>query len=207
MRHRILRHISQRTEMLAAVSHDLRTPLTRMQLELELLGQGDDPVLAGLRQDVGEMSKLVEEYLGFARGEGREVVEPTDLEPILESMRQRARPQRRRPRHFDGPAGGAAAAADRVSPLPGQPGRQCLPLCQMDRHLGQAEDEMVEIAVDDDGPGIPEAFREKVFEPFVRLEGQPEGDNGGTGLGLTIARDVVLSTAATCASTARGAAA
>ena len=63
----------------------------------------------------------------------------------------------------------------------------------MDRHLGQAKDEMVEIAVDDDGSGIPEGFREKVFEPFVRLDNQPEGDNGGTGLGLTIARDVVLS--------------
>ena len=90
MRHRILRHISQRTEMLAAVSHDLRTPLTRMQLELELLGDDDNPVMTGLRQDVGEMSKLVEEYLGFARGEGRESAEPTELRPMLESMRQRA---------------------------------------------------------------------------------------------------------------------
>ena len=90
MRHRILRHISQRTEMLAAVSHDLRTPLTRMRLELELIGDEQNPVLAGLRQDVCEMSKLVEEYLGFARGEGRESVEPTELRPMLESMRQRA---------------------------------------------------------------------------------------------------------------------
>ena len=90
MRHRILRHISQRTEMLAAVSHDLRTPLTRMRLELELVGPEQDPALSGLRKDVGEMSKLVEEYLGFARGEGRESVEPTELRPILDSMRQRA---------------------------------------------------------------------------------------------------------------------
>ena len=90
MRHRILRYINQRTEMLAAVSHDLRTPLTRMQLELELLGTDENPVLAGLRQDVREMSKLVDEYLNFARGAGREAVEPTDLEPILKSMRQRA---------------------------------------------------------------------------------------------------------------------
>jgi two-component system osmolarity sensor histidine kinase EnvZ len=193
MRHRILRHISQRTEMLAAVSHDLRTPLTRMKLELELLGEDDDPVLAGLRQDVGEMSKLVEEYLGFARGEGREQVEPTDLEPILESMRQRAE---RSGIDLD-------ITMDRPVVLPLRPTafHRCLGnlvdnACRYAKWIGisvRQKDEMVEIAVDDDGPGIPEAYREKVFEPFVRLDEQPGGDSGGTGLGLTIARDVVLS--------------
>jgi two-component system osmolarity sensor histidine kinase EnvZ len=193
MRHRILRHISQRTEMLAAVSHDLRTPLTRMQLELELLGERDDPMLVGLRQDVGEMSKLVEEYLGFARGEGREQVEPTDLEPILESMRQRAE---RSGVELD-------ISMDRPVVLPLRPTafHRCLGnlvdnACRYAKWIGisvKQKDEMVEIAVDDDGPGIPEAFREKVFEPFVRLDEQPDGDTGGTGLGLTIARDVVLS--------------
>ncbi len=193
MRHRILRHISQRTEMLAAVSHDLRTPLTRMQLELELLGQRDDPVMAGLRQDVGEMSKLVEEYLGFARGEGREQVEPTDLAPILESMRQRAE---RSGVELD-------ISMDRALVLPLRPTafHRCLGnlvdnACRYARSIGitaRQKDEMIEIAVDDDGPGIPDAYLEKVFEPFVRLDEQPEGDTGGTGLGLTIARDVVLS--------------
>jgi two-component system osmolarity sensor histidine kinase EnvZ len=193
MRHRILRHISQRTEMLAAVSHDLRTPLTRMQLELELLGDGDDPVLGGLRQDVGEMSKLVEEYLGFARGEGRENAEPTDLEPLLESMRQRAE---RSGVSLD-------ISMDRPVVLPLRPTafRRCLGnlvdnACRYARWIGisvRQRDEMVEIAIDDDGPGIPEAYREKVFEPFVRLDEQPDGASGGTGLGLTIARDVVLS--------------
>jgi two-component system osmolarity sensor histidine kinase EnvZ len=192
MRHRILRHISQRTEMLAAVSHDLRTPLTRMKLELELLGSDDDPVMAGLRQDVGEMSKLVEEYLGFARGEGRESVEPTDLGPILESMQQRAE------------RSGVALeiAMDRPVVLPLRPTafHRCLAnlvdnACRYARWIGisvRQRNEMVEIAVEDDGPGIPEAYREKVFDPFVRLDEQRAGEGGGTGLGLTIARDVVL---------------
>ena len=192
MRHRILRHISQRTEMLAAVSHDLRTPLTRMQLELELLGSEDDAVLSGLRQDVGEMSKLVEEYLGFARGEGREQVEPTALEPLLESMRQRA--------ERSGVALDIAMERPIVLPLRPTAFHRCLGnlvdnACRYARWIGisvRQKEEMVEIAVEDDGPGIPEAMREKVFEPFVRLEPQPEGDSGGTGLGLTIARDVVL---------------
>ena len=192
MRHRILRHISQRTEMLAAVSHDLRTPLTRMQLELELLGDAQDPVLSGLRQDVGEMSKLVEEYLGFARGEGREQVEPTDLEPVLESMRQRAE---RRGVTLD-------IAMERPVVLPLRPTafHRCLGnlvdnACRYARWIGisvRQREDLVEIAVEDDGPGIPESMREKVLEPFVRLDPQLDGESGGTGLGLTIARDVVL---------------
>ncbi|HEX8374106.1 MAG TPA: histidine kinase dimerization/phospho-acceptor domain-containing protein, partial [Geminicoccaceae bacterium] len=90
MRHRILRHVGQRTELLAAVSHDLRTPLTRMRLALELSGAEDDPALAELKADVDEMAKLVESYLAFARGEGREAVAPTALRPILDGMRERA---------------------------------------------------------------------------------------------------------------------
>ncbi len=193
MRHRILRHISQRTEMLAAVSHDLRTPLTRMRLELELIGPEQDPALSGLRQDVGEMSKLVDEYLGFARGEGRESVEPTELRPILDSMRQRA--------ERSGVALEIRMDQPVVLPLRPTAFHRCLGnlvdnACRYAHWIGitvKQKDEVVEIAVDDDGPGIPEIYREKVFEPFVRLDEQPAGENGGTGLGLTIARDVVLS--------------
>lgn len=192
MRHRILRHISQRTEMLAAVSHDLRTPLTRMRLELELLRADDDPVLAGLRQDVSEMSKLVDTYLSFARGEGREAVEPTDLGPILESMRQRA--------ERNGVALEIAMSRPIVLPLRPTAFHRCLGnlvdnACRYARWIGisaQQADEMVEIAIEDDGPGIPEPYRDKVFEPFFRLDAQRTADDEGTGLGLTIARDVVL---------------
>jgi two-component system osmolarity sensor histidine kinase EnvZ len=192
MRHRILRHISQRTEMLAAVSHDLRTPLTRMKLELELLRANEDPVLAGLKQDVEEMARLVEEYLGFARDEGREATAATELAPILESMQQRA--------ERSGVVLEIAMDAPIVLPLRPTAFRRCLGnlvdnACRYARWIGisaRRKDEMVEIAVEDDGPGIPAAWREKVFEPFVRLDEGRGGDDGGTGLGLTIARDVVL---------------
>ena len=183
MRHRILRHISQRTEMLAAVSHDLRTPLTRMQLELELLGAEQDPVLSGLRQDVGEMSKLVEEYLGFARGEGRESVEPTELRPILESMRQRAERSGvaleiawtgRSCCRCGRPPSIAASATWSTMPAATPAGSAS----RSSRRTRWSRSRSTTTA-----PASPRCYREKVFEPFVRLDEQPPGENGGTGLG------------------------
>jgi two-component system osmolarity sensor histidine kinase EnvZ len=175
------------------VSHDLRTPLTRMKLELELLGSAEDPVLAGLGQDVEEMSKLVGVYLDFARGEGRESVEPTDLGPLLDSMRQRA--------ERCGVALEIAMDGPIVLPLRPTAFHRCLSnlvdnACRYGRWIGisaRRGEEMVEIDIEDDGPGIPETYREKVFEPFFRLDEQRPGDGEGTGLGLTIARDVILS--------------
>ena len=161
MRHRILRHVGQRTELLAAVSHDLRTPLTRMKLALELAGAEADPALGELRADVDEMAKLVESYLAFARGEGREAVEPTELMPILDGMRERAE------------RSGVALEISMERPpvtLPLRPlaFRRCLAnlvdnACRYAGWIGvtvRRREEFVEIAVEDDGPGIPEAFRE-----------------------------------------------
>lgn len=191
MRHRILRHVGQRTELLAAVSHDLRTPLTRMRLALELLGADSDPGLGDLRRDVEEMTRLVESYLAFARGEGREAVEPTALRPILDSMRERA--------ERSGVALEISMERPLILPLRPLAFSRCLAnlVDNACRHAGwigisaRRREEFVEILVEDDGPGIPEAYRDKVFQPFFRLDHR-EGDNGGTGLGLTIARDVVL---------------
>ena len=89
MRDRIQRQIRQRTEMLAGVSHDLRTPLTRMKLALELLG--DDPVVAELKSDVAEMERLVNLYLDFARGEGTEIPVETDIALLIEDIAAAAR--------------------------------------------------------------------------------------------------------------------
>ena len=192
MRHRILRHVGQRTELLAAVSHDLRTPLTRMRLALELAGAEDDPALGELRTDVDEMAKLVESYLAFARGEGREAVEPTPLMPILDGMRERA----------ERSGVPLEISMERPVTLPLRPlaFRRCLAnlvdnACRYAGWIGVTvrwREDFVEIAVEDDGPGIPEAFRERVLEPFFRLDKGRGGQDGGTGLGLTIARDVVL---------------
>ncbi len=192
MRRRIIRHISQRTEVLAAVSHDLRTPLTRMKLELELIGNGSDPVLAGLRADVMEMEELVESYLSFARGEGREAIEPTPLQPILEAMRERAE------------RSGVTLEIRTEGPLTVSlrplAFRRCLAnlvdnACRYARWVGitaTRQGHHVEIAVEDDGPGIPQQQRDAILQPFARVDRSRSRQTGGLGLGMTIARDVIL---------------
>ncbi|HET6466778.1 MAG TPA: ATP-binding protein [Geminicoccaceae bacterium] len=192
MRERILRYLSQRTEMLAAVSHDLRTPLTRMRLELELMPDDADPVLAGLKSDVLEMEQLVESYLSFARGEGREAVEETPLAPILEGMKQRALRSGVK----------VEVEVDRSIVVPLRPlaFRRCLAnlvdnACRYAGWIGisaRRTPEHVEIAVEDDGPGIPPEYRDQVFQAFFRLDTSRSRETGGIGLGLTFARDVVL---------------
>ncbi len=192
MRERVARHIAQRTEMLAAVSHDLRTPLTRMKLELELLGDEAGPVVAGLRADVAEMVQLVEDYLSFVRGEGSESVERVPLAPIVEAMRERA--QR------SGVAAEIAVPSDLIVPVRPLAFRRCLAnlvdnACRHAKWVrirAECDERHVAIAVEDDGPGIPAAQRERVFQPFVRLDQSRSRATGGVGLGLTIARDIVL---------------
>ena len=194
MRKRIHRYIGQRTELLAAVSHDLRTPLTRMRLELEMLagGQAQEADLDGLRADVDEMVNVVDGYLAFARGEGQEAIVATDLGELLHEVAERA-------------GGGQTPVEVEVeSPiiLPLRPiaMRRCLTnlVQNAGRHaqwIGirvAAQGDQVWIAVDDDGPGIPADQREAAFKAFYRLEGSRNPSTGGVGLGLTIARDIVL---------------
>lgn len=192
MRQRILRYVSQRTEMLAAVSHDLRTPLTRMKLELELIEEQNDGVVADLRADVEEMAQLVEAYLSFARGEGREAIEMTQLRPVLESMKERAE----RVGHT------TELQLEGELSLPVRPlaFRRCLAnlvdnACRYGHWVGisaRRRHGHVEIVVEDDGPGIPAEKRDAVLQPFVRLDSSRSKEKGGLGLGLTIARDVIL---------------
>ncbi len=189
MRARIGRAIAQRTEMLAGVSHDLRTPLTRIKLQIALLGEGgrvDD-----LKSDVAEMESLVEEYLAFAAGEGTEAVVAADVAPILDEVVAGAR--------RDGVAVEFRAPAELVVPIRPNAFRRCLAnvVSNAVRHAGRVSvrasrsRDTIEIVVDDDGPGIPESAREDVFKPFYRIDGSRNPATGGTGLGLTIARDVM----------------
>lgn len=194
MRTRILRHLAQRTEMLAAVSHDLRTPLTRMRLELEMLAKSGNRAgdFDDLRSDVDEMVGIVDGYLAFARGEGQESIEITDLGDLLNDVAERAR------------TGGGRIDVDLETPieLPLRPSafRRAVSnlvenaLRHADRvHIrATAQSGHVWIAVDDDGPGIPADQREAVFKPFHRLDPSRNPKTGGVGLGLTIARDIVL---------------
>lgn len=188
MRDRIRRQIQQRTEMLAGVSHDLRTPLTRMKLQLAMLGDGPD--IDELRTDVEEMRQMIDAYLAFARGEGTEEATPTDLSAFLEEVVVAARRE------------GADIAFDapesQVLPLRREAMRRCLAnlLSNARRHAQHIrlsviqDDSAVALVVDDDGPGIPPAQREEAMKPFVRLDESRNQETGGTGLGLAIARDV-----------------
>ena len=189
MRDRIERHLRQRTEMLAGVSHDLRTPLTRLKLELAMLK--DTPAAEAMQADVDEMDSMIEGYLAFARGAAGEKSVDTDVNALLEEVVSDARRE------------GATVTFTAAGDLRGQLRPLSLKRC-VTNLLGNAQryaescalaarrdGDMIEITVDDDGPGIPEAEREAAFRPFYRLEESRNPGTGGVGLGLAITRDTV----------------
>ncbi len=189
MRERLRRQIRQRTDMLSGVSHDLRTPITRMKLQLEMLQDRDG--VTELMADVAEMERMIEGYLTFARGEDDEAGKRVDLGGIVEDV---VAGWRRNNVNIDCHVEGSLEAWLRPDAI-----RRTLDnlLVNAGRYgeniwvrAGRRGDAM-EITVDDDGPGIAEAHREDVFRPFYRLDESRNPDTGGTGLGLAIARDLV----------------
>ena len=189
MEERISRFVDSRTEMLAGISHDLRTPLTRLRLGLAMLPEAARDDATAMTEDVEEMDRLIGIYLAFARGEGVEQAEETDLAALLRGVvAQQTR-------------GGAAipfAGPDSLlMELRAGAIRRCFGnlLHNARRHATRVAVSLAEqprgpggiwadIMIDDDGPGIPAASREDAFKPFTSLAG------GGTGLGLAIARDI-----------------
>jgi two-component system osmolarity sensor histidine kinase EnvZ len=191
MKRRVERTLEQRTTMLAGVSHDLRTLLTRFKLELALLDDG--PELTALKKDVDEMARMIEAYLAFARGDSGEPSAPTDMAAFLEELRSDAE------RHghtasvvFHGvpivtvkPAAFKRCLANLVSNA-----ARFAPSIAI---TGHRDHRYLTVTVDDDGPGIPPSLRDEVFKPFFRVDDARNQDEGGTGLGLAIARDIARS--------------
>ncbi len=187
MRQRISRHVEQRTAMLAGVSHDLRTILTRFKLEIAFLGNG--PKVRPLKEDVEEMERMLEAYIAFVRGDGGETTETINLTQFMgsvstalargksmvtldvEDAEVRVKPNAFR-RLVSNILGNAIRYAKNVLVT------------------GRVENRVLTIFVDDDGPGIPEKSREDAFRPFVRLDNARNLDETGTGLGLAIALDI-----------------
>lgn len=188
MKSRIERTMDQRTAMLAGVSHDLRTILTRFKLELALIG--NTPEVDAMRKDVDEMSAMLEAYLAFARGDSGEQAQPTDMAAVLEELRSEAERQ-----------GDSATVVFNGSPVvtvkPAAFKRCLLNLVSNAARYantvsitGTRDHRYLTVTVDDDGPGIPQDMRDEVFKPFRRLDDARNQDEGGTGLGLAIARDI-----------------
>jgi two-component system osmolarity sensor histidine kinase EnvZ len=191
MRARIERQIEQRTLMLSGVSHDLRTPLTRLRLGLSLMPE--DPEVAALQADVQQMQRMVDEFLAFVRGDAMEGTEPTDAVGLVEAVVARA-----------GPTVRLAAVEGEVQPVEMRPQAVSRAIENLitnaERHGTSVEvrleflDRILRLTVEDDGPGIPESQRDEAMRPFTRLEeGRNPNLGGGVGLGLSIAADIALS--------------
>ncbi len=188
MQDRLHRYLDSRTRVLAAMSHDLKTPLTRLRLQVEALE--NPPMQARIGRELDEMESMVREALSLFRG--MDDGEPTvaiDVGELLAQIRDEFRDM------------GATVTVSGGAPRPFTGKPQALKRCLTNLianavTFGTRADILIEdgpqlvIRVRDQGPGIPEEELERVFEPFYRLESSRNRDSGGTGLGLSIARDV-----------------
>jgi two-component system, OmpR family, osmolarity sensor histidine kinase EnvZ len=194
MRERITEHVEQRTTMLAGVSHDLRTVLTRMRLQLAFLPEGAEA--QAMRSDLTEMQHMLEDYLAFAKGDGGEVAKPTRVRELLEEVHGEVQ-------HFGTPVDLKMRRGidELVTPLKRNAIKRALiNLLSNSARFGDriilraaTERGWLRIEIDDDGPGIPIDEREKVFKPFYRIDGARNQDEGHSGLGLAITADIARS--------------
>nr|WP_255561464.1 ATP-binding protein [Pseudohoeflea sp. DP4N28-3] len=191
MRERIERQMEQRTAMLSGVSHDLRTILTRFRLQLALVG--DSPEIESLNKDVDDMQSMLDSYLSFARNDAEEDVGTISLSETIDRIAA------------DGRLRGATVSVaiegeDTVRVRPTAFTRMITNLvanaCRYAETISIAAthgNKWLILTIDDDGTGIPSEAREEVFRPFFRLDAARNQDESGSGLGLTIVRDIARS--------------
>ena len=188
MRDRIARQVEQRTAMLAGVSHDLRTILTRFKLELAFMG--DDPRATPLKEDVDEMQRMLEAYMAFVKGDGGERPRQVELLPLVQAAaRTSQRPDSSVTLNVpEGQMVQVKPNAFRrlLSNLIGNAARYAKTVWVEARIAERS----LTVTIDDDGPGIPADKRAEAFRPFVRLDNARNLDETGTGLGLAIALDI-----------------
>ena len=188
MRGRIERQMEQRTTMLAGVSHDLRTVLTRFRLQLALLGSSAET--KELEGDVAEMEHMLEDYLEFAQGDAGEIASAANVHDILKALQSDL-----------SRAGHTSSLSFEGNPMVEiKPNafRRLIGNLILNAHRfgqtvavsGKRDQRYLTIRIEDDGPGIRPEDRDAVFRPFFRLDDARNQDEGGTGLGLAIARDI-----------------
>jgi signal transduction histidine kinase len=189
MQARLVRYLRDRTRVLAAMSHDLKTPITRLRLRAELLD--DSSLRAKFTGDLGELESMVGATLDFMRGlESDEAAKPIDVNALLESLQA----------DLAETGGRVGIESGPLKPYPGKPRalKRCL-VNLLDNAIKYGKsarvgvddnDERLEIRIRDEGPGIPESELERVFDPYYRVEGSRNRETGGAGLGLTIARSI-----------------
>ena len=193
MQDRLKRYVDTRMKVLAAMSHDLKTPITRMRLRAEMLD--DAHIKAKFVKDLDELQQLVGSTLDYMRGlgEGTETIQPIDVTALISSLKQ------------DAEEAGHTVTLSGNARTPVMGRAQALKRCLqnlIDNALAYGrraditlrdEGGALNIAITDDGPGIPEGDIERVFEPFYRVEGSRNRNTGGSGLGLSIARNIAQS--------------
>ena len=192
MKERIQRQISERTQMLAGVSHDLRTPLTRMKLQAAMMPEGEDK--KDFLSDIDEMEKMLDGYLSFVSGEAGEKSTFVDMNELILSIINKFRNKKALIRY---------STNDEVSAIQGREQalkRALTNIISNAFRYGKTiavklenNDKKLWVSVEDDGPGIPSDKRDDVFKAFYRLESSRNKETGGVGLGLSIAKDVVTS--------------
>lgn len=189
MHKRVKRQVHQRTTMLASISHDLRTPLTRIKLQLAMLEPS--PEVDDLKKDISEMQKMIDGYLAFARGEAGEEIVRTDIASIITKIKNGLLKQGKKVQ--------VNLSGKMDIPVRPQAIERCL--SNLVNNASKYADHIwisathyagrCQIVIEDDGPGIPSSEFEEVFRPFHRLDESRTPDIGGVGLGLPIAKDII----------------